>query len=84
MQTIFSLLLFYLCSTIIQEDISLLLLFFLCVCPLGITDLHNGMILSTLSISSHGFALGVPKRLLLRVSPKGFISIEMYSLFINP
>ena len=28
---------------------------------LGITTLHNGMILSTLSISSHGFALGFPK-----------------------
>ena len=26
------------------------------------TTLHNGMILSTLSISSHGFALGFPKR----------------------
>ena len=29
---------------------------------LEITTLHNGMILSTLSISSHGFALGFPKR----------------------
>ena len=29
---------------------------------LGITDLQNGMILFTLSISSHGFALGFPKR----------------------
>jgi len=29
---------------------------------LEITTLHNGMILSTLSISSHGFVLGFPKR----------------------
>ena len=29
---------------------------------LGITTLHNGMILSTLSISSHGFTFGFPKR----------------------
>ncbi|KAG7019552.1 hypothetical protein SDJN02_18513, partial [Cucurbita argyrosperma subsp. argyrosperma] len=29
---------------------------------LGITTLHNGMILSTLSIKSHGFALGFPKK----------------------
>ena len=29
---------------------------------LGITDLHGGMILSTLRISSHSFALGFPKR----------------------
>ena len=29
---------------------------------LGITDFHNGMILSTLSISSHGFAFGFPKK----------------------
>ena len=29
---------------------------------LGITTLHNGMILSTLSIKSRGFALGFPKR----------------------
>ena len=29
---------------------------------LVITTLYNGMILSTLSISSHGFALGFPKR----------------------
>ena len=29
---------------------------------LGITTLHNGMILSTLSIGSHGFALDFPKR----------------------
>ena len=29
---------------------------------LEITTLHNGIILSTLSISSHGFALGFPKR----------------------
>ena len=29
---------------------------------LEITTLHNGMILSTLSISSHGFALGFLKR----------------------
>ena len=29
---------------------------------LGIMTLHNGMILSTLSISSHVFALGFPKR----------------------
>ena len=29
---------------------------------LGTMDLHNGMILSTLSISSHGFALGFLKR----------------------
>ena len=29
---------------------------------LGITTLHNCMILSTLRISSHGFALGFPKR----------------------
>ena len=29
---------------------------------LGITNLHNGMILSTLSISSHWFALGFSKR----------------------
>ena len=28
---------------------------------LGITALHNGMILSTVSISSRGFALGLPK-----------------------
>ena len=28
---------------------------------LGTTTLHNGMILSSLSISSHGFALGFPK-----------------------
>ena len=30
---------------------------------LGITDLHNGTILSTLSINSYGFALDFPKRL---------------------
>ena len=29
---------------------------------LGTTTLHNGMILSTLSISSHGFALSFPKK----------------------
>ena len=29
---------------------------------LGITNLHNGMILSTLSISSHGFVLRFSKR----------------------
>ena len=29
---------------------------------LGITDLHNGMIWSILSISSHGFALDFSKR----------------------
>jgi len=29
---------------------------------LEVTDLHNDMILSTLRISSHGFALGFPKR----------------------
>ena len=29
---------------------------------LGITDLHNDMILFTLSISSRGFALNFPKR----------------------
>ena len=29
---------------------------------LGITDLHNGMILFTLSISSHSFAFGFPNR----------------------
>ena len=29
---------------------------------LGITTLHNSMILSTLTISSHGFALGFPKK----------------------
>ena len=29
--------------------------------PLGITILHNGMILSTLSISSRDFASGFPK-----------------------
>ena len=29
---------------------------------LGTTTLHNGMILSTLSISSHGFAFGFPER----------------------
>ena len=29
---------------------------------LGITTLHDSMILSILSISSHGFALGYPKR----------------------
>ena len=29
---------------------------------LGITTLHNGMILFTLSISSHGFVLGFLKR----------------------
>ena len=29
---------------------------------LGTTTLHNGMILSTLNISSRGFALGFPKR----------------------
>ena len=26
------------------------------------TTLHNGIILSTLSITSHGFALGFPKK----------------------
>ena len=29
---------------------------------LGILDFYNGMILSTLSVSSHGFALGFSKR----------------------
>ena len=29
---------------------------------LGVTDLHNGMMLSTLNISFHGLALGFPKR----------------------
>ena len=29
---------------------------------LGITTLHNSMILSTLRISSHGFTLGFPER----------------------
>ena len=29
---------------------------------LGTTNLHNDMILSTLSISSHGFAFGFPKK----------------------
>ena len=38
------------------------------------TTLHNSMILSTLSISSHGFAFGFPKAL---------IPMEMYSLLIN-
>ena len=28
---------------------------------LGIMNLHNGMVLSTPTISSHGFALGFPK-----------------------
>ena len=41
---------------------------------LGITDLHNGMILSSLSI-----ALAT----LLLVFPKGLIPMEMYSLLIN-
>ena len=42
---------------------------------LEVTDLHNGMILSTLSISSHGFALGFPK---------GFIPIEIVFLTYKP
>ena len=45
------------------------------VLVLGITDLHNDMILSTLSISSHGFVL---------VSPKGLISMEIVFLTIKP
>ena len=42
---------------------------------LGTTALHNGMILSALSISSHGFAFGFPK---------GLIPMDIYSLLINP
>ena len=29
---------------------------------LGITTVHNGMILSTLSVSSRGFSLGLPQK----------------------
>ena len=42
---------------------------------LGIMTLHDGMILSTLSLSSHDFVLGFPK---------GLKPMEMYSLLINP
>ena len=41
---------------------------------LGITTLHNGMILSTLDISSHDLVLDFPR---------GFIPMEIYSLLIN-
>ena len=39
------------------------ILFFRMYIMLGTTNLHNGMILSTLSISSHGFAFGFPETL---------------------
>ena len=42
-------------------------------------DIHNGMILSTLSISSHGFAFGFPKR--PRTNGNVFFT---YKLMINP
>ena len=38
-------------------------------------SLFAHIILSTLSITSHGFALGFPK---------GLVPMEMYSLLINP
>ena len=37
---------------------------------LGITTLHNGMILSTLSIKSHGFVLGFLNRHPQQLSPR--------------
>ena len=51
---------------------------------LEITTFHNSLILSTLSISSHGFAFGFP----IRPHTNGdifftFIPTEIYSLLIN-
>ena len=46
---------------------------------LGITNLHNGMTLSTLSISSHGFAFGFPKK----SHTNGDVFLT-YKLMINP
>ena len=46
---------------------------------LGITNLHNGMILFILSISSHGFAFGFPKR----SHTKGDVLVT-YKPMINP
>ena len=46
---------------------------------LGIMTLHDGMVLSTLSISSRGFGLGFPKR--LHTSEDVFL---IYKPMINP
>ena len=46
---------------------------------LGITNLHDGMILSTLSVSSHGFVFGFPKR--SRTNRDVFLP---YKSMINP
>ena len=46
---------------------------------LGIRTLHNGMILSTLSIGSHGFAFGFPER----PRTNGDVSLA-YKPMINP
>ena len=60
---------------------------------LGIKDLYNGMILSTLSISSHGFALGwgilMKLVFLLSISSHGFalgwgILMKLVFLTYNP